>query len=322
MPSTIYNTENAKEYGINIALFLEKLIYFTASNRVNNRNVIDGKCWVHFEGGYAAITSDSHIPELSKFQLHYAINKMVNQGLIEVGNFNKFKWDRSYWYCLNEKIFNSQILEKITHIKGAKKSTATAVVKTPSNAPAAPPVMETKIETKPTSRPSFDTDEVQRKFKKLSGKYDSSPEEMEEIGMTAFNAHFLQAFTVVYSNWSSEKIMAALKDIIIKTDDNFFLRNGKRASKTELMIELDWLFYTFRTTSKFKNDPDKFNPSYIRGGLSSLLAQSIKLKKQHYSKANSFERQKRDGTIFKEFNELYLKLKRNDTKTGSQKGKK
>lgn len=312
----------ARQYGRNAGRFIEKLIYFTASNRINEKNIFDGKCWVYVEGGYKKIVSDEVLPEMSVRQLGYLIASLLEQEIIEAsGKMNKFAWDKTYRYCLNEKIFQKDIIEMMSTLskkKYNKTATKTAIDKEVSTtqiaqkpAPLAAALKQvTPLQTQTTTQTNdngANESEIERKFKKLAAKNNIKEAELESIGTTAFDAHFLNAFAVAFKSKDFDKrTLTALREIILKASDNLFVQNGKMPSAKELLWELDWLLYAVSKNEYFIDNPDRFDPKLINKQFKNRLAEGSKLKKEDsYKKSN--EKRKRSNA-FSAFIDLFNSL--------------
>ena len=89
----------AEEYGINAAVLLENICYWTKYNEANNINFFDGCYWT-FNSRKAL---KEQFPYLSERQIGTALEKLINDGLIIKGNYNKLPYDRTLWYALTDK---------------------------------------------------------------------------------------------------------------------------------------------------------------------------------------------------------------------------
>lgn len=91
----------AKEFGVNIAIFLQNLAFWTQTNLANEKHIYDGYCWT-----YNTLKAFQKIfPYFSKQNLETIINSCLKHGLIIKGNYNKIKYDRTAWYALTPKTF-------------------------------------------------------------------------------------------------------------------------------------------------------------------------------------------------------------------------
>ena len=94
-----FNSEIAKEYGINIAVILEKLYYWIEHNKANNVNFYDGRYWT-----FTSMKDRSkQIDFMTVNTIRRTLEKMEKEGLIVTGNYNTSKYDRTKWYALSDK---------------------------------------------------------------------------------------------------------------------------------------------------------------------------------------------------------------------------
>ena len=95
----IFDIEIAEQYGINAAILLENIGFWIARSEANEINFYDGNYW----------TFNSHralrelFPYMSEKQIRSALDKLINDGLLVTGNYNKATYDRTLWYALTEK---------------------------------------------------------------------------------------------------------------------------------------------------------------------------------------------------------------------------
>lgn len=95
----IFDIEIAKEYGVNVAIILENMDFWISKNKANNKHFYEGRYWT-----YNSVRAFHELfPYLSEKQIYTTLNKMVDEGLIMVGNFNKLPYDRTKWYALTDK---------------------------------------------------------------------------------------------------------------------------------------------------------------------------------------------------------------------------
>lgn len=94
-----FNTNIAKLYGIAPAVILGTMEFWIEQNRANRCNFFEGKYWTYNSKRAMA----ELFPYLSERQIHYAIEKLLKEDLIETGNFNKNQYDRTLWFSITEK---------------------------------------------------------------------------------------------------------------------------------------------------------------------------------------------------------------------------
>lgn len=94
-----FDVEIATEYGVNCAIILENLYFWTEHNRANGKHFHDGYYWT-----YNSVRAFKELfPYLGSFQIRNAIDKLKSEGLILTGNYNEDMRDRTVWYALTEK---------------------------------------------------------------------------------------------------------------------------------------------------------------------------------------------------------------------------
>ena len=95
----MFDVDVAKECGVKTAILLEHLNFWIAKNKANDTNFFDGFYWT-----YNSVKAFSELfPYLSKKQVRDTLDKMVKEGLIIKGNYNKSPYDRTCWYAITAK---------------------------------------------------------------------------------------------------------------------------------------------------------------------------------------------------------------------------
>ena len=95
----IFDVDIATEYGINAAILFENICYWVKLNEANETNFFDGDFWT-----YNSVKAFGELfPYLSKRQIETALSKLIENGVIKTGNYNKFAYDRTLWYALTQK---------------------------------------------------------------------------------------------------------------------------------------------------------------------------------------------------------------------------
>lgn len=91
-----FNVSIAQKIGVNEAIFLNNIAFWTQKNLANNRHIHDGLCWT-----YNTIQAFCDLfPYWTRHQLEHLIKKCVKEGLLVEGNYNKSGYDRTKWYAL------------------------------------------------------------------------------------------------------------------------------------------------------------------------------------------------------------------------------
>ena len=91
---------DAEKYGVNEAIILHNIRFWTKINIQNNQNINDGMAWT-----YNSVSKFKEIfPFLSFEQIKYALKNLVKSGILKTGNFNKMKRDRTTWYATTDQL--------------------------------------------------------------------------------------------------------------------------------------------------------------------------------------------------------------------------
>lgn len=94
-----FNVWVAKRYGVNSAILLNNLNFWIAKNRANGVNFNDGHFWTYnSKKAFAEL-----FPYMNERQIDYALKKLIDDGIIITGNYNKMAYDRTLWYAITKK---------------------------------------------------------------------------------------------------------------------------------------------------------------------------------------------------------------------------
>lgn len=95
----VFDIDIAKEYGILEAVILDNIAHWIKHNEANETNYHDGTYWT-----YNSTRAFTEIfPYASQRQIQTALKKLIENGLLKTGNYNKSAYDRTLWYALTEK---------------------------------------------------------------------------------------------------------------------------------------------------------------------------------------------------------------------------
>ena len=94
-----FDEEVAKEVGVNAAIILDKFTWWIRQNEANERNFHDGRYWTY--NSTKALTS--MFPFFKGKQIGRILKKLINDGYLMTGNYNKIAFDRTLWYALTDK---------------------------------------------------------------------------------------------------------------------------------------------------------------------------------------------------------------------------
>lgn len=126
----LFDVEIAKNYGIDLAIFLKNIAYWVVQNQANNDNYHEGRYWTYNKvDAYNLI-----FPYWSPRQIRRIIEHGISAGLLLKGNFNKVQYDRTGWYSLTDlghKLLNISILPngqmELTKRSNRSDQTVTAI---------------------------------------------------------------------------------------------------------------------------------------------------------------------------------------------------
>ena len=94
-----FDVDIATKYGILEAILLDSINYWSLKNEANNKNYFDGNYWT-----YNSTRAFSELfPYASQKKIQTALKKLIKEGLVVTGNYNKNAYDRTLWYALTEK---------------------------------------------------------------------------------------------------------------------------------------------------------------------------------------------------------------------------
>lgn len=96
----MFHKEIAEEFGLAEATLFYHIAYWVRRNRKEKRNYHDGKYWVY---NSAQELADGPHKYLSVYQIRRALNHLVDEGMLQLGRYNKKGYDRTYWYTLTKK---------------------------------------------------------------------------------------------------------------------------------------------------------------------------------------------------------------------------
>lgn len=94
-----FDIDIATKLGVNCAVILQNLAHWIKQNEANKTNFFDGDYWTfNSRRAYKEL-----FPYMSERQINTAFEKLIENGLIKTGNYNKVAYDRTLWYALTKK---------------------------------------------------------------------------------------------------------------------------------------------------------------------------------------------------------------------------
>ncbi|MEY8386703.1 hypothetical protein AALC17_05285 [Oscillospiraceae bacterium 38-13] len=95
-----FRTDLAVKYGVNEAIFLHQIVYWTQRNQAENRHCHQGRYWTyHTRRGLAQL-----YPIWSDAQIKRIVSKLRKAGALLVGNFNEDPMLRTNWYAPSDDV--------------------------------------------------------------------------------------------------------------------------------------------------------------------------------------------------------------------------
>lgn len=95
-----FDSEIAKMYGVNEAIFINNIYFWLNHNVANNKHFHDGRFWTY--NTKKAFTE--LFPFWSYEQVKNIIKKLVEKDVLLTANYNENTWDKTAWYSLSEDI--------------------------------------------------------------------------------------------------------------------------------------------------------------------------------------------------------------------------
>lgn len=100
-----FDIKIAKQFGVNIAIFLNNMYYWIQKNQSANKHYHDGRFWTYNSAEAFAILFDYWTEK----QVRTIIANCIEAGLIVKGNYNNSAYDRTSWYAFTD--FGHEIVQ-------------------------------------------------------------------------------------------------------------------------------------------------------------------------------------------------------------------
>jgi len=97
--SMTFDPQIAKEIDIDSAIIYQNIVFWIEKNKETEKNFYDGKYWTF----YSAKNLTTIFSWLSEKQIRTRLNKLVESGYLEEGNFNKRGGDKTKWFSLTNR---------------------------------------------------------------------------------------------------------------------------------------------------------------------------------------------------------------------------
>ncbi|AVX04315.1 hypothetical protein MXMO3_01790 [Maritalea myrionectae] len=116
-----FDPEVAKIVGVNAATIYQNIAFWIEKNQANEKHLYDGQYWT-----YNSVKAfGEQFPYLSADQIRNALKKLVEQGFIVKGDYNKANFDKTRWYGLGKKansICEKSQMEMVKKANGVGKN--------------------------------------------------------------------------------------------------------------------------------------------------------------------------------------------------------
>lgn len=111
-----FDVSIATKYGLNTAIFINNIAFWTEKNIANEKHYYDGRYWTYNTQKALCIL----FPYWSRKNLRTIIDKTVEDNLIIIGNYNKIQYDRTSWYALTD--FGLSLYPSLINIQKVTKN--------------------------------------------------------------------------------------------------------------------------------------------------------------------------------------------------------
>lgn len=94
-----FNIYIAKEFGIEEAILFNNIYYWIEKNRANEKHFHNEKYWTYS----TKKAFREYFPYLTERKIGYALKNLLDNGLIEKGDFNEKSFDNTSWFAITDK---------------------------------------------------------------------------------------------------------------------------------------------------------------------------------------------------------------------------
>ena len=102
-----FNVEIAQKLGVNEAIVIRNFQHWLKKNEANNANFHHGRYWTYNSiGAFCKI-----FPFWTEHQIRNILKKLMTDGILIKGNFNKSPYDKTIWYSIDEEVLNKLLSE-------------------------------------------------------------------------------------------------------------------------------------------------------------------------------------------------------------------
>ena len=93
-----FNADLATKYGILEAILIQNFEFWIKKNEANERGYHEGRYWTY----NSARAFSELFPYASPKKIRYALQHLIDAGIIMTGNFNNSPYDRTLWYAFTD----------------------------------------------------------------------------------------------------------------------------------------------------------------------------------------------------------------------------
>lgn len=94
-----FDIDIATEYGVLEAILLNNMWFWIEKNKANDTNYYDGHYWT-----YNSTRAFAELfPYASSRKISNALKRLIEEGVLITGNYNKVAYDRTLWYAFTKK---------------------------------------------------------------------------------------------------------------------------------------------------------------------------------------------------------------------------
>ena len=134
-----FDTDIACKYGIEAAILLQNIYFWTDKNRANDKHFHDGHFWT-----YNSVKAYKELfSYMSESTIRRALKKLEDDGVILTGNYNQVKYDHTNWYAITSKGY------ALIHKTECQKENIDLVKKTNRSSQNNKPIPDSKPVNKP-----------------------------------------------------------------------------------------------------------------------------------------------------------------------------
>ena len=204
-----FDEKVAVEVGVNAAIVLENFKFWINKNIANNKHYYDGEYWT-----YNSIKAfEILFPFWSSKQIRTILNKLIDNGYLNTGNYNKSPYDRTLWYSFTSKSKELLQLDNYTNKESAETEEGNSILpngqinsteKENENDQKGEPIPYKKTNEKPTTKTTTDEGNSSNEFKNLKL--------YNELGFGTINPTTASNILSLEEEYSEKWVELALKE--------------------------------------------------------------------------------------------------------------